>query len=227
MTQLLNQLVLEKGKANLDAFSATSEAFEKIKNSLLKKEMELKKAASIFDPRIVIELEDKGRLELHFKAGNDVLVFIMHAGIFQLDPSHIFYKTAYVKENPLRGYCGIICIYNFMADSFRYNRKDDMGILVSRIMVNHEGHFFMDGKKQLGIIYNKLDTDLATAEAMDSIVEANLLYCADADFYIPPLASMSETTVEALTNRSLITTDPARRFGFYANKPQDDIQDKK
>ena len=44
----------------------------------------------------------------------------------------------------------MINIYNFLSDSFVYDRERDLGYLVARVFLNKEGHFFVQGKKQLG-----------------------------------------------------------------------------
>nr|MBK9651988.1 hypothetical protein [Bacteroidota bacterium] len=75
MTEALVKTILEKSKTHIDVFNVTKDVFEKIKLVLQQKEQELKSAATESDPRIAIEYIDKGRLEVHFKAGNDVLVF--------------------------------------------------------------------------------------------------------------------------------------------------------
>ena len=56
----------------------------------------------------------------------------------------------YPEENPNRGFCGLIHIYNFLNDSFKYNRVHDLGYLIGRIFINHENHFMVQGKRQLG-----------------------------------------------------------------------------
>ncbi|MBL0051700.1 MAG: hypothetical protein IPP29_09430 [Bacteroidetes bacterium] len=227
MTEALVKTILEKSKTHIDVFNVTKDVFEKIKLVLQQKEQELKSAATESDPRIAIEYIDKGRLEVHFKAGNDVLVFLMHASVFQIDDANMIHKNSYIKENPMRAFCGMICVYNFMADSFKFNRVEDAGMMVSRIFVNCDNHFFMEGKKQLGIIYNKLDTDIITDAAIDSMVEANLSFCAEADLFIPPFATMAETTLEALNNRSISNIDSSRRFGFVQHLEKTEVVNKK
>ena len=39
-------------------------------------------------------------------------------------------------QNQLGTFCGIINIYNFLSDSFKYNRESDLGYLVGRIFIN-------------------------------------------------------------------------------------------
>lgn len=227
MTEALIKTILEKSRTHIDVFNIAKEVFEKIKLALQRKEQELKGAANQADPRIAIEYIDKGRLEVHFKAGNDVLVFLMHASVFQIDDANGIHKNSYIRENPMRAFCGMICVYNFMADSFKFNRIQDAGAMVSRIFVNCDNHFFMEGKKQLGIMYNKLDSDIISDATIDSMVEANLSFCAESDVFIPPFATMAETTLDALNNRSISNIDSSRRFGFVQHIDKAELVNKK
>ena len=44
-------------------------------------------------------------------------------------------NTSYVKEDKNRSYCGVIHLYNFLADSFKYNRLNDVGYLIGRVFI--------------------------------------------------------------------------------------------
>nr|MBK9653366.1 hypothetical protein [Bacteroidota bacterium] len=79
----------------------------------------------------------------------------------------------------------------------------------------------------MGIIYNKLDTDIITDAAIDSMVDANLSFCAEVDLFIPPFATMAETTLEALNNRSISNIDSSRRFGFVQHLEKTEVVNKK
>ena len=45
-------------------------------------------------------------------------------------------------------YCGVINIYTFLSDSFKFNRNADEGYLIGRIFVNRERSYFVEGKHQ-------------------------------------------------------------------------------
>ena len=53
----------------------------------------------------------------------------------------------------------MINIYNFLADSFKYNRLNDVGYLVGRVFLNKDLHYFVEGKRQLGFLYNDFVND--------------------------------------------------------------------
>ena len=85
--------------------------------------------------RVRLEYRDRGKFEAELKFADDVLIFSLHTDVFQFDRDHPVWKNPYVRNNPYNGYCGVISVYNFLYDSMKYNRNDDMGYLVARMSV--------------------------------------------------------------------------------------------
>jgi len=83
-------------------------------------------------------------------------------------------------------YCGIIYIYNFLADSFKYNRLDDLGYLIGRIFINRENHYFVEGKRQMGFLYNNFGTAVIDKKALRAIIETAIMYAMEFDLLVPP-----------------------------------------
>ena len=67
---------------------------------------------------IIIEYTEKNAFESQIIFAGDVLTFTMHTNIFNFDDSYFIHELPYVKDDPERAYCGVIEIYNFLADSF-------------------------------------------------------------------------------------------------------------
>ncbi len=103
---------------------------------------------------VSVKFIDKDDYEFHIKFGGDILVFFMHTNVFDFEKSHPIWKTSYLKDDELRAYCGMINVYNFLSDSFKYNRLNDVGYLVARLFLNKDEHYFVEGKRQLGFLYN-------------------------------------------------------------------------
>jgi hypothetical protein len=81
---------------------------------------DLKGRVTPIDDRVIIEYKDVDEYEAHFRVGGDILIFNMHSNVFKFDDNHSHYgKHLILKENPNRGYCGVINIYNFLNDSFQ------------------------------------------------------------------------------------------------------------
>jgi hypothetical protein len=153
--------------------------------------------------------------QAEIKIAGDVLVFYMHTNVFQFDKSHSVWRSSYLKDNDDNSYVGIINVYNFLADSFKYQRISDMGYLIARIFVNREGHFLVQGKRQLGYLYNDFVNNVLDKEALKSIVDSCVLYTLDFDLYTPPYENLQQVTVEeiqSITSSSSLAT--GKRMGF-------------
>ncbi len=174
------------------------------------------------DDDVLPIFQEKGLFEAEFKIGGDLLIFSMHSNIFVFDREHPIWKTAYVKANQLNSYCGVINIYNFLADSFKYNRFADLGYLIARIFINHENHFFVEGKRQTSEIVKDFDRDTVHKEILRNIVETAIRYAIDFDLLVPPYDNIKIASVEQMMveiSHSKIQT--GKRLGFKFNS--DDV----
>jgi hypothetical protein len=120
----------------------------------------------------------------------------MHTNVFSFPPEHLVGKDDYVLEAPTRGYCGMIQAYNFLSDSLKYDRLTDVGYLLARLFINSEGHFYVDGQRQLDFLYKDFAKQEIETEAIIKIIEQTMLYALDFDLYVPPMESMSEITLQ-------------------------------
>ena len=142
---------LLNGKSVLKAsiFDQCLEVFNQLKDVLSEMSNDLNELLQNNGARRVrLEYRDRGKFEAELKFADDVLVFSMHTDIFYFDRNHPVWKNPYLKENRSNGYCGIINVYNFLYDSLKYNRLDDLGYLVARMFINREKAFFIEGKRQ-------------------------------------------------------------------------------
>lgn len=166
--------------------------------------------------------QEKGMFEAEFRIGGDLLIFSMHSNVFVFDREHPIWKLEYIKANQLNAYCGVFNIYNFLADSFKYNRTQDLGYLIARIFVNRENHFFVEGKRQSSELVKDLGTDELTKENMKEIIETAINYTISFDLLVPPYDQVKIATVEQMQveiSHSRIQT--GKRLGFKFNS--DDI----
>jgi len=154
MKQNILSTLKEKSTTKQHVYDQTLDVFKSIKNVLEKLAKEYNEQLLHSDSRILFEYKDNGVFEAELKFSGDVLVFMMHTNVFEFNREHNIWKMGYVKENALNSYCGVIHIYNFLADSFKYQRYEDLGYLVGRIFINKDKHYFVEGKKQLAFLYN-------------------------------------------------------------------------
>src|SRR6201997_4810936 len=144
------KMLREKSVMKQDVYKNTHNAFGILKEVIKDIADDLKAEAKKIDNRITVEYRFTSDHEVELKVAGDMLVFYMHSNVFEFDKSHPMYKTGYIKQNELNSYSGIIYVYNFLADSFKYNRLQDLGYLISRIFINRESRFFMESKLPFG-----------------------------------------------------------------------------
>ena len=174
------------------------------------------------DENVLPIYQEKGLFEAEFRIGGDLLIFSMHSNIFVFNREHPMWKLDYIKANPMNSYCGIFSIYNFLADSFKYNRLEDLGYLIARIFVNRENHFFVEGKRQTSEVVKDFGSDELTKEYLKDIVETAVQYAIDFDLLVPPYDQVKIANVEQMhaeIYHSKIQT--GKRLGFKFNS--DDI----
>ncbi|MBL4653142.1 MAG: hypothetical protein JKY53_09825 [Flavobacteriales bacterium] len=213
--ELILEQLKEKSCMKQDVYQRTAHFFELLKEILAEIAEELKVEIGEEGNRIEIEYTSRGKYEAELKFAGDVLLFHMHSNVFNFDKSHRLYKTSYVKEDESRAYCGIINVYNFLADSIKYNRFNDSGYLVARLFVNKDDHFFVEGKRQLGFLYNDFINSTLDRKILKDILQSTILYTLDFDLLTPPYDQMKEITVHEvheLTNEMKIKT--GKRLGF-------------
>ena len=166
--------------------------------------------------------KDKSAFEAEFIIGGDILVFSMHSNVFEFDDKHPVWNMPYVKEDTLRSYCGVINIYNFLADSFKYNRLNDLGYLVARIFINKDNHFFVEGKRQSDEVVKDFAIDSISPGILRQIVETAIQYSVEFDLLVPPYDQIKMATVdqmrEKMSHSKMVT---GKRLGFSFNS--DDV----
>jgi len=148
------KLLTEKSVMKQDVFKNTIATFELLKECINEISDSLISEVKGIDKRISIDVAGTSTQSTQLKVAGDMLEFFMHSNVFEFEKTHSMFKTSYVKQNEYNSYCGIINVYNFLADSFKYNRSEDLGYLVCRIFINRENHFFIEAKGTLGIKYS-------------------------------------------------------------------------
>jgi len=216
----------EKSQIKLKIFNQTMEVFHELKETLHEMSNDINEEwGDNDDRRLRIEYRDRGKFEAELKFADDVLIFSMHSDAFQFDRDHIAWKLPYVENQPANSYCGIISVYNFLSDSFKYNRMDDVGYMVARLFVNHEKAFFVEGKRQK---CGKLDAfGQSSLEKKDLVafVETAMLYTLSFDLLVPPFDLVKEASVAQMNAKiESAKLQTGKRLGFRYNS--DDVLEK-
>jgi len=222
--ELLFNLIKEKGVLKQDVFSNIILNFKVLKNVLKEIGDDLKDRIDQVDERVIIEYKDSGEFEAQLRVSGDLLLFQMHSNVFKFDMENSLWKTNYLSKNQNRGYCGVINIYNFLNDSFKYNRVNDIGYLIGRIFINYENHFMVQGKRQLGFLYNDFVNSQIDKDKLKSIVQSSILYALDFDLLVPNYEIVKEISVNQVRLISdTLKLKTGKRLGFTFQNNNDDI----
>lgn len=224
--ELILQLLKEKASHKQDVYYRTQVAFDLLRQVVKSVAEELKPLAAKIDKRLVVEYVNKNEFEAELRVAGDVLIFHMHTNVFEFDTSHQVWRSAYVKQDPTRSFCGMINVYNFLADSFKYQRANDLGYLVARIFLNSEDHYFVEGKRQLGFLYNDFANAVLTKEDLRKIVESTIVYCLNFDLFTPPFEEMKVVTLAQVLEESSMMTSikTGKRLGFRFQADSDQFE---
>ena len=201
----INAALLDKlsGKAALNqlVFDNTFAVFTSLKETLHEMSADLDDRLEELDREVKIDYRDRGKFEVQLKVADDILIFNMHSNVFAFNREHPVWQNPYVKDNKANSYCGIINIYNFLTDSFKYNRSADEGYLIGRIFVNREKQYFVEGKRQVGIHYDHFGSHQIDREALIHIIEASIDYALDFDLLVPPYDTVKIVSMDQFNTK--------------------------
>lgn len=218
-TAVILKLLAEKSVMKQDVYTNTIAVFNELKDILKERAETLSDEILKVDRRINIFFKDIGLQSTQLKVAGDILDFEMHSNVFQFEPSHPMFKTGYIKNNPLNSYCGIISVYNFLADSYKYNRLNDVGLLVARIFINRERHFFIETRTQIGYKYNTFSNEAVSKELLTAIINDLVVYSVSFDLMTPPYDAVKQVTVAEMQEKSSSTAlRTGKRLGYVPSK---------
>ena len=206
-------LLGEKSVTKQIVYHNTLNAFKELKEALKFISEQLKKNIKDFEQEVKIDFKDKGLFEAELHVGCDVLIFSMHTNVFKFTKDHSIYNLEYIKKDSNKAFCGVIHIYNFLADSLKYGRHHDAGYLVGRVFINKEYHFFVEGKHQLGYPFNTYGEKCIDKESLINIIESSIIYSLEFDLLTPPIEAVQEITVmQKIEQLNLFSDDDINKY---------------
>jgi len=212
----------EKSLLKQKVYDNTLEWFSLTKDILKSLSKDINSSLGNMDPRIKLEYTDRSTFDAQLKVAGDILLFSMHSNIFQFDREHPAWKTPYIQKNKYNAYSGIINIYNFLFDSFKYSRMDDLGYLIARIFINHENQYLVEGKRQMGMLFSNYGNEALNMPSLQVIISTAIQYSLEFDLLVPPYDTVKIATVgqaETKIQHSRVIT--GKRLGFQFNS--DDV----
>jgi len=229
MKENLSQLLITKGNMELDVYQAALDLMKLFKNSAEEFNIYFKNEYPEQYKTLSIKYIDKNSNLFQINFASDVLIFMLHTNIFEFSRNHEVMNTPYIKEDKERSYCGMISIYNFLADSLNNIRVNDIGYLVGRVMVNKDRHYYVEGKRELAQILNNFSVNEFSQEAVDDIFYSAMKYSINFDLLLPDFDVIKFVTVNDMMQmeNQIVTIPTAKRLGFTFDRDNDIKNNKK
>lgn len=81
--------------------------------------------------------------------------------------------------------------------------------------MNHENHYFTEGKREIGLLYNNFTSNILDEKAIQSIIYSSVLYTLNFDLLTPPFENIKEVSVaEMQTTLDAMSISTGKRLGF-------------
>jgi len=210
--QKIIEVLNEKASVKQITYKKSMEVLQSLKNIASGIAKELSEYFIVNDPNIKIEYKDVSEYEFQLRYSGDLLTVSMHSNIITFPDDHFILESEYIKEDPLRGYFGQILFYNFMADSFTYKRTEDLGYLVSRLLVNKDQHFFIEGLKKISFLNPDISQNILSDTLLKEVLISAILLTIDVDLVVLPFSEMQIVSVgEKIVNQQ---QHAAQKLGF-------------
>lgn len=222
-TLQLFDAIIKKSSLKQHVYYNTYETFNKFKKIVKKLVKDYHDLDIQGERYIPFEYKNRGEFEVELKFGGDILIFMMHTNVFEFPRTHDLMSLPYITEDKERSYCGIINIYNFLGDSFKYKRINDIGYLIGRVFINKDNHYFIEGKREIGLLYRSFDLAVMSDESAKSIIQSAITYTLNFDLLTPPYEEVKILSVyEIQTTLDNMKIKTGKRLGFRFQADSDD-----
>ena len=206
---------IQKSEVKQEVYRKTLEAFEVLKASASDVVGALRDEQEKVNSSLDLNFSSIGLYEGELRFAGDAISIQMHTNVFAFPEEHFMHKTKAMQENADNGYCGMILLYNFLADSLRFNRYTDIGYLLGRIFVNKDGHFFVQGRRQLSFLYQDFDSQVFSGEVACEIIQNAMAQAIDFDLFVPPFDDVKEVTLQQkIVQQGNTAIKTGKRLGF-------------
>ena len=198
------QAIYRNTKATFDRMKEIAQDIvKKLTNRITKK-----------DADVIIEYRNISEFEFHVMFSGDLLMFIMHTNIITVPEDYELMKNDYIEEDFRRRFFGHIMAYNFMADTIKYNRMDDPGYLVGRMLINIDRHFVIEGVKQMELPYDRIAQNVINNKTLRLIIESAMVAAVNNDLMGQDVSEIERITLKQ--KQENVITQP-RKLGFQVS----------
>ena len=116
----------------------------------------------------------------------------------------------------------VLFMYIIFKRLFKYNRLNDVGLLVARIFINKDNHFLVEGENQLGFLYNDFPNQELNDSYIEGIVDQSMIFSLNFDLISPNYQDVSRVHVHQIldmNNSHKLRTSKSLGFKFsHENK---------
>jgi hypothetical protein len=216
----IKELLESKSTAKQVTYKYLLAAFQLLAKESSRVINELKQKVKPGDEDVTLDFTKVNEHEFHVKLAGDLLVFVLHTNIVTLMDDHAVMQDPYIKQNEVNRYFGQIMIYNFMSDSLKFNRVNDPGYLLARLLINHEGRYVIEGDGQLAAMSNKISAEPITEVELNVLVKLALMLAIENDLMAPPFPEVRFITLHQKMEKTQ-ELGAGQKIGFqmsYQNK---------
>lgn len=190
----IKDMLENKSTAKQTTYKNVLSAYETLANESKSIVDELSRKAHPGDKDVTVAFTTESEHEFQVKLAGDLVIFALGTNIVSFEENHAIMKEEYIKEKEVNRYFGQILIYDFMSDSFKYNRTNDPGYLLARLLINHENRFFIEGEKQLSS-YNKISEKPLSDTDLKHLVKTTLVMAIENDLMALPYHQVKSITL--------------------------------
>jgi hypothetical protein len=209
----IKSLLESKSTAKQVTYKNLLRAFEVLSAEAQRIVKELKAKVHAGDDDVTVEYSKINSHEFHVKLAGDLLIFVLHTNVVAMDGSHPVMQDPYMREKEVNRYFGQIMIYNFMADSLKFNRINDPGYLLARLLINREGRYVIEGDGHLTTIANKISSQPIVETELSILVKLALMLAIENDLVAPAFPDVRYITLFQKMEKTL-ELGAGRKIGF-------------
>jgi hypothetical protein len=205
----------QKSSAKQSIYRNTLATFDLLRKVSQELVVELSRRITPVDSTVIIEYRPVNDMEFHIRFSGDLLVFVLHSNIVTFPDDYGPMATRYVENDFRRRFFGHIMAYNFMADSIKYQRMNDPGYLVGRLLINIDNHYFLEGVQQLELPDNDMSDNPVTEDSLKLFVESAMIAAVNNDLIAPPLSDIQKISVKQKLENQQVSRGSKVGFSFY------------
>ncbi len=191
----IRTLLETKSTAKQITYKNLLQAFQTLQADARQVIAEIKKKARPGDQDVTTDFMPVNEHEFQVKLAGDLLVFVLHTNIVTFQENHPVMQSEYIRQQNINRYFGQIMIYNFMSDSIRFNRINDPGYLLARLLINHEGRYVIEGDGPLAQLGQKVSDNPITDLELTNLVKISLALAIENDLVAPPFPDVRFITL--------------------------------